>query len=316
MKKLIAILLLTTAFIALCCYVPYATEASIPEISLIQAKNYSYSNTVTASGEVIYENEHKVKSSVPVVIKEYTVKIGDEVQSGDQIAEIDREATKKALAKMSSDINYKAVIASAGGISALEGSIPDKLYSGKSGVVTSLSTDTGTLLLQNSEIASVSSSDNICVTLSVGEADSPKIKNNQKAKISGKALNRAYSAKVTAISPTARKKYTGTGVETVVDITLEVEDADSLIKSGYSVMGEIVVEDEKTALILPYSAILQDDNGEYVYIYEHGSAVRKNIKTGAELSKGIEVLSGISESEFVIANPEKAEKSGLVTVKK
>lgn len=315
MKKLIAILVLTAAFVALCYYVPGAVEASVPNVSVISAQVCRYSKTVTATGEALYEDEFKVKSAVPVVVKSYCVKAGDEVKQGDKIADIDVEATKAAVAEMRSDETFKAVFAAAGGDSLLEASIPDAVYTEQSGTVTSLDSQTGELALQEAAIATISDSEDIYVKLAVNEGDAPKISEGQTAFISGKALSKRYTATVDTVFPTARKRYSGTSAETVVDVLLKLDNPDSEIKSGYSVTGQVIVEDEKEALVLPYSAIMQDDSGEYVYVLEGNTAVRKDIETGHELDMGAEILSGISEESLVIENPESTENGGYVTVK-
>ena len=60
---------------------------------------------------------------------------------------------------------------------------------------------------------------------------------------------------------------------------------------------------------------MQDDSGEYVFVLEGNTAVRKDIETGHELDMGAEILSGISEESLVIENPESTENGGYVTVK-
>ena len=75
------------------------------------------------------------------------------------------------------------------------------------------------------------------------------------------------------------------------------------MKPGYTVSGVIKDQDPQSALIIPYEAIQQDElNQEYVYVYESGRAVRRNIVTGQELSWGVAVDMGLSEEDAVIQN--------------
>ena len=54
---------------------------------------------------------------------------------------------------------------------------------------------------------------------------------------------------------------------------------------------------------MPYSAVLQDESGEYVYVYYDGRALKRNVKTGRELENGYEIVSGIDASSIVITSP-------------
>lgn len=44
----------------------------------------------------------------------------------------------------------------------------------------------------------------------------------------------------------------------------------------------------------------QDDKGEFVYVLEDNTAVRRYIVTGQELAEGVEVKSGLRDGDFVI----------------
>lgn len=52
--------------------------------------------------------------------------------------------------------------------------------------------------------------------------------------------------------------------------------------------------------ILPYEAINQDDNGEFVYILRNGRVYKRYVETGRELSGGVELKTSIASDENII----------------
>lgn len=148
----------------------------------------------------------------------------------------------------------------------------------------------------------------------VNEADVPHIRQGQTATLSGAAIGEEkYTAEVTEIGGSARQQTTAAGVETVVDVKLKINNPDEALKSGYTATARINTAESRTVQILPYSAIRQDEHGEYVYIIgENGTALRRNIETGAELPAGAEVVSGLLDGAEVINEPEKVTENSLV----
>ena len=141
--------------------------------------------------------------------------------------------------------------------------------------------------------------------VTVNEGDIPDIAVGQEAVFSGPALkNDIYCGKVKHISDGAYQKITGVSTETVVDVTIEITNGDDYLRTGYTVQAQIQTAPKKQILLLPYSAICQDDTGEYVYVLEKSTAKRKYITTGLELAEGAEIASGLRASEEVIAEPQ------------
>lgn len=143
----------------------------------------------------------------------------------------------------------------------------------------------------------------------VNEGDISSVAVGQQAALTGAAFpDGSFFGKVSAIGDSAHviTQSTVSLPETVVDVTIEVEQGDtSILRTGYSVTAQIKTGEERTVSVLPYSVIGQDDEGEYVYVLEKGLARRRGIVTGIELSDGTEIVSGISREDNVLAEPEK-----------
>ena len=144
--------------------------------------------------------------------------------------------------------------------------------------------------------------------VAVNEGDIPLVETGQTVRLSGAALpDGEFSGTVTLVGDTA---YTSTlssvsAPVTVVDVTVSIEEGDeTLLRSGYSVTAQLRTGEERTVAMLPYSVIEQDELGEYVYVLENGLAVRHDIVTGIELSDRTEIVSGVTEADVVLTNPE------------
>ncbi len=146
--------------------------------------------------------------------------------------------------------------------------------------------------------------DAMLVTALVSESKISSVKEGQRAEITGDGFeNKSYTAYVSSIGKTAKKVTVGNSKIVVVDVVLEIENPDDALKSGFTAKVKLFTEDAQNVIVVPYSAVLQDDGGEYVYIYYDGIATRRDIKTGRELENGYEVISGIDADSIVITSP-------------
>ena len=154
--------------------------------------------------------------------------------------------------------------------------------------------------------------------VAVNEGDIPLVQTGQTVRLSGAALpDGEFFGSVTLVGDTA---YTSTLSsvslpETVVDVTVTIEEGnEELLRSGYSVTAQLTTGDRRTVSMLPYTAIAQDEQGEYVYVLENGLAVRHDIVTGIELSDRTEIVSGVAETDVVLTDPENLFEGARVRV--
>lgn len=155
--------------------------------------------------------------------------------------------------------------------------------------------------------------------VAVNEADISKVETGQTVQLSGAAFpDGSYIGKVSGISDSAYTMPMSSlaASETVVDVTVLIEEGDtSRLRSGYSVTAQVKTGEERILNMLPYSVIRQDDEGEYVYVLNQSTAVRRDIVTGMEMSDKTEVVSGVEDSDRIIDSPEAVYDGGRVRVK-
>ena len=143
--------------------------------------------------------------------------------------------------------------------------------------------------------------DTAFAVVAVGEGDIRKVKVGQPAKLSGAAFDSdTYTATVREIAAAA----TRVGNAAVVEVTLAIDNPDAALRSGYTARADIAVGNVRDIIALPYTAILQDAGGEFVYVLDGGEVRRRDIVTGVELERETEIKAGLRMSDVVVAHPD------------
>ena len=303
MKKTLVILTAAAAAVfGALAIVPKAVESSAPAAETLRAETREYSETVSGSGSFTYLGQREITSSLPLVIESYSVRVGDEVGIGDEIATVDRRSTA-ALIESMGQVTMLAIPAS--NLETAIAMIPERIVSDCIGRVISTA-PSGSAIPGGSSVAGVARTEELSVTAAISELDIAKIALGQRARITLASYpDEVFSGTVTDIAQTARDQYNGAVLETVVDITVTPDAPDERVKSGLSADVEIELSGPREICVVPYRAIGQDDEGEFVYVYENGRSVRRNITTGAEFADGAEIVSGVSKDDVIFKDPDK-----------
>lgn len=187
------------------------------------------------------------------------------------------------------------------------------IYAPISGVVTDVALYENIPALSGRSVVTISDDTQYKVTAAVPEADIAKIVPGDRATVRGVAFaSSVYYGSVVKIAPTARKML-GTSAETVVDVEILLDSADENLRPGYSAKVEIAGAESYELLTVPYEAIRQDENNdEYVYVYEDGRIKKAHILTGRELTNEVQVLGGISGDSIVVYNPSDVIREGAM----
>lgn len=297
-------------------FIPQFIEGMLPEVNVTKLNQIDYIDYVNATGQVEQKNKLQIVSEYPAIISEVLIKEGDTVKKGQPVLKIDREQTAKKAMESTSYATMAGVSTSDLFTSYQDAydKIPEQIVSSVDGVVESVDISSGEFIQKDAAIASMVNPSDLVVTVKIPEKRIAKVAVGQPVEITGNGFEgTAYYGYVQSISPTARKTTLGTNQETVVEVTLSIENCDNKIKSGYSAKAKIATDKVRKINIIPYESIKQDKNGqEYVYIFNKGFAVRRNIKTGLEISDGIEVLSGLSSNDIIICQAQNIKGSGTL----
>lgn len=139
------------------------------------------------------------------------------------------------------------------------------------------------------------------VDVQIPEVDVNRIQIGQPVKVSFDAImNKEYNGKITEIS------RVGTVTQGSVNFTVTIEliDADELVRPGMTAAVNIVVEQLDDVLLVPNRAVRLRNGERVIYLLRDGAAVAVPITIGATSDSYSQVLRGdVKAGDVVILNP-------------
>lgn len=311
MKKYIALAIACAALAAGVSYLPAAVEASVPAAVSISPTEVYYSESVNTSGTLCYIGQGDVTSALPLVLSEFEVEEGDHVEVGDVIARVDRKASETFISSLGKVSQLAAATAS---LSTAMSLIPEEITADRSGTVISTAR-AGAAVESGTSIATIAGTDSLVLTSAVSELNIARIQPGQPVEFTLSAYpDDVFTGTVSKIAGSARSQYSGAVLETVVDVLISPDTTDPRLRSGLTADVRFQLSDPRKICVLPYNAIGQDEEGEYVYLLEDGAAVKHKIFTGAEFSDGTEVIKGATINDKVFLDPEDISLSRYVRI--
>ena len=278
MKKYIALAIACAALAAGVSYLPAAVEASVPAAVSISPTEVYYSESVNTSGTLCYIGQGDVTSALPLVLSEFEVEEGDHVEVGDVIARVDRKASETFISSLGKVSQLAAATAS---LSTAMSLIPEEITADRSGTVISTA-GAGAAVESGTSIATIAGTDSLVLTSAVSELNIARIQPGQPVEFTLSAYpDDVFTGTVSKIAGSARSQYSGAVLETVVDVLISPDTTDPRLRSGLTADVRFQLSDPRKICVLPYNAIGQDEEGEYVYLLEDGAAVKHKIFTGA-----------------------------------
>lgn len=304
---------------------------SVPKVTYVKPKIDSYSTKVSCTGTIDFKDSYEMYVQTPIITTDIAFSVGDYITQGDVIAAVDSQTTLAVVSNQSipqySEDDLLSV-ASLYGINAQSikefkqtGSldqyimsnsnmiekdiyIPETIVSPVSGIISEINIKNNVLSSNTKPVITIGNPNNLKVIASVNEALIQQVKIGDKVVITGNGFkDRTYHGIVRKKHPKARKNLVGSVYEAVVDVEIDITNADSFISPGFSAMVDIIVEDEKEMMLLPYNSIHQDENNnEYVLVYENETIIKKTITTGKEYLYEVQILDGIRTSDIIIDN--------------
>jgi len=169
------------------------------------------------------------------------------------------------------------------------------------GGVLSVSAVEGATLPKGGVVAKLADLSAIIVRADVTEYDAPMLAVGQQVIIRSGALpGAAYTGVVSKIAVSAVKKEKSSGSEVVVPVEITVQNADEMLKTGYSVDAEVFLSRKDNVLSVPTQALRYDNDSAYVYLLQNETAVKTPVTLGLRGDRAAEVLSGLSENDVVL----------------
>ena len=186
-------------------------------------------------------------------------------------------------------------------------------YSPISGTIIESNAVEGQMLTDSTVMMKIADLSNLDVEAQVSEYDIAQIKIGQKVEMTNDGIEgKVYTGTVTKIEPTASTQSTMSGSETVVPIVVHMDNPDELMKPGFSLDLEIIVEDLSDVIYVPLSAVGKEkDDSYYVYkIGENDTLQKTTITLGSTNDTSAVIESGISVGDRVVTSPTEAMTDG------
>lgn len=179
------------------------------------------------------------------------------------------------------------------------------LYSPMEGVVLAKYAKKGQGVQPGTLLYEVGNYDSAYVRVDVLTDDISKIKEGQKAIISGDVLNgKEIQGEVYFIAPKAENKLSTLGVEQQrVEVRIRFDNTSLKLKPGYTLDVDIITKEKMDSIYIFYKSVFDMNGKDSVFIVKDNKLELKTIECGIENDDFIEVLSGLNEGEKVVLDP-------------
>lgn len=172
------------------------------------------------------------------------------------------------------------------------------VLSPSSGVIGSLNVKVGDPVMVNSPIISLVDLDLLEVQANIPEVNIGLLRSSMEATVKADAYpDRVFKATLSYFNPLA--SVSQGVVNYVAHFDLE-KSAFQFLKPGMTVELEIVVEKSSNTLIIPRPALHQEDQGDFVYVWEGEKMELREVKIGIQNEILVEIKEGLKEGEEVV----------------
>jgi RND family efflux transporter MFP subunit len=133
--------------------------------------------------------------------------------------------------------------------------------------------------------------------VAVPERDAPSVRVGQAVRVLLEGDPAAHAGRVVRLSPSIQEQNRTLIVEA------EVANQGGKLRPGSFARAEIVVDADRTAVMVPAGTVVTFAGLEKVFVVRDGKAVEKRIRTGRRSGDRVEILEGVAAGEPVVADP-------------
>lgn len=193
-----------------------------------------------------------------------------------------------------------------------------KIVAPKDGTVVSVRVEEGQTVNSNQlapTIVNIADLSKLRLKMEIAEGDITKIKIGSKVQYSILSEpNKKFDTQISSIDPALTSLSNGrysqtssTGVSSSSAIyyyaNALVENSDQILRIGMTTQNSIILESVKDAIIIPSSAVKNEDGKKVVYVLNpSGVAEKRVVEVGLSANLKSQIISGINEGESVITS--------------
>jgi len=133
--------------------------------------------------------------------------------------------------------------------------------------------------------------------LAVTERDAPSVRVGQAVQVRLEGDPAVHAGRVARLSPSISEQNRTLVVEA------EVANPSGRLRPGSFARAEIVVEADRTAVMVPASTVATFAGLEKVFVVKDGKAVEQRVRTGRRSGDRVEILEGVAAGEQVVVDP-------------
>ena len=300
-----------------------AVQAASPvPVEVAQPFRADLRATYSATATITSDSDAPVVARVQGEVVELLVEEGDYVAEGQVLARLDGERLRlemlsaeasveqaRAEYQRNTDLHKRGLISAAAldnikyDLQALQATYGlTQLNYGYSairapiaGVVASRNIKPGQHLKANDVAFRITDTRELIAYLQIPQSDLPKFAAGHEASIEVASMpGTAFPATIARISPTIDTRN-GTFRATAI-----IDNSKGDLAPGMFGRFRIAYEKHANALVLPTSALIDEDDESAVYVVNNGSVVRRLVETGIRSGNKIEILDGLTEADVVV----------------
>jgi HlyD family secretion protein len=169
------------------------------------------------------------------------------------------------------------------------------------GVVTQANPAPGDMVSPSTVAFRMDALSHLMIDLEISEVDINSVEIGQPVTITFDAVQgKTYTGQVVQINQAGDDKSGAVNFT----VTVEITDADNLVKPGMTAAVTISVKELQDALLVPNRAVRVIDSKRMVYILKDGQPVAVEVRLGATSDTNSEVVGGdLKEDDLIILNP-------------
>ncbi|MBE7014795.1 MAG: HlyD family efflux transporter periplasmic adaptor subunit [Ruminococcaceae bacterium] len=297
MKKTVITFIFTFTILSGIMFADYLVNNNFIMVKTEPVLSKEMNKYINATGICQEQNKREIRVDLPLYVDKIYVNVGDKIQRGQKVLKLNKESFENRLELQSvtvSSVNNDNLIAKINNFN-------EEITSPINGVVTKLNVCEGAEINISTPVMVISDLDNLVIKASVPENIISDIYVGQTVLISNDSLYNKVKGEVIKIHPVGEKKDMFSS-QSFITVDVIANDYES-IRPETTLNLEFLKNEKKKNIIIPFDAVMFDEENPYVFIDNLGYAVKRYVNLGEEYDIEVEVLSGIKEGDKLILNP-------------
>lgn len=186
------------------------------------------------------------------------------------------------------------------------------IRAGTTGTVLQKTVQKGSILQPGISLMELGDTEDLYIQSDILVSEIFHIKEGLLVRLINEDLGIETRGKVEKIHPNAFSKISDLGVEQKrITLDIEMDTIAEGLRPGYDLEVRIIIKSSNDTLIIPENSVFSMENKDYVFVDKGGVAKLREIETGIQSGRDMEVLLGLGEGELVIQSPDGELEDGM-----